>query len=403
MDNLKIKEGYKVELDYEIVERKGSGHPDTLCDAIAERCSYEYCKYFKEKFNRYAHHWFDKVVLVGGRSDIRYGVGKIIEPYKILICGKCVKRVGDYEIPVYQIFQRAVDFVLTNTLTGYNAEQHRVIIDYTVDSHGTGRKSIRYQPREVDELQTLLMSENVSNDCNILSAHYPLSVLESSVLNLEKYLNSFDFKKILPQSGWDIKITGVKINQVYEYVVNVPILASMIRSKEEYYNYVDIIRDKCRCQLEQELGEKKYKLIVNPQDSTGEPYITSLGSAADTGDVGVVGRGNRSNGLISPMRSMSIEAASGKNSMDHTGKIYTLMVHKISKDIYKKISKANQVHITTYKELPLVSPQQVIVEVEGKIDKSEEYCIQELISYYLSEVGIQNLLDQLTNEYNCFW
>ncbi|MCY7079204.1 methionine adenosyltransferase [Streptococcus oralis] len=403
MNKLKFKDGYKLELDYEIVERKGVGHPDTLCDAIAERCSFEYCKYFTENFGRYAHHWFDKVILVGGRSDIRYGVGEIIEPYKILICGKCVKKVGNYEIPLYQIFQRAVDFVMANTLTGYEPDKHRIIIDYTVDSHGAGRKSSRYQPSNVEELKSLKNGETVSNDCNILSAHYPLSILEMSILNLERYLNSVDFKKIIPQCGWDVKITGVKANQDYEYVVNVPILASMVSSKEEYSCYIDLIREKCKHQLEQELGLKNYKLIVNPQDTTGEPYLTSLGSAADTGDVGVVGRGNRSNGLITPMRSMSIEAASGKNPMDHTGKIYTLMAQKISKDIYKKISKANQVHITTYKELPLDYPQQIIIEVEGKISEAEEDCIQELISIYFSAESIQKFIEQLVNEYNCFW
>lgn len=31
--------------DFELVERKGVGHPDTICDAIAERASSDYSKY----------------------------------------------------------------------------------------------------------------------------------------------------------------------------------------------------------------------------------------------------------------------------------------------------------------------------------------------------------------------
>ena len=56
------------EKEYEVVERKGVGHPDTLCDAIAEKTSQLYAKYCLETFGRLAHHWFDKVLLIGDTS-----------------------------------------------------------------------------------------------------------------------------------------------------------------------------------------------------------------------------------------------------------------------------------------------------------------------------------------------
>ena len=82
------------DLPFEIVERKGIGHPDTLCDAIAERASRYYSKYFLDKYSRLAHHWFDKVMLLGGQSVIEYGRGEIVHPYTVIYAGKAVTKVG---------------------------------------------------------------------------------------------------------------------------------------------------------------------------------------------------------------------------------------------------------------------------------------------------------------------
>jgi S-adenosylmethionine synthetase len=48
---------------------------------------------------------------------------------------------------------------------------------------------------------------------------------------------------------------------------------------------------------------------------------------------GQVGRGNRVNGLITPSRTMSLEAAAGKNSVAHVGKLYNLLAHRIAHGI----------------------------------------------------------------------
>ena len=52
--------------DFEIVERKGIGHPDTLSDALAEELSRVYSNYTLSKFGVILHHNFDKVGLCGG-------------------------------------------------------------------------------------------------------------------------------------------------------------------------------------------------------------------------------------------------------------------------------------------------------------------------------------------------
>src|SRR5699024_3626012 len=52
---------------------------------------------------------------------------------------------------------------------------------------------------------------------------------------------------------------------------------------------------------------------------------------------GSVGRGNRANGLITPNRSMSMEATSGKNPVNHIGKIYNLLATEIAETVVAEI------------------------------------------------------------------
>ena len=60
------------------------------------------------------------------------------------------------------------------------------------------------------------------------------------------------------------------------------------------------------------------------------------------GDDGSVGRGNRANGLITPNRPMSMEATSGKNPINHVGKIYNLLSNKMAEDITREIEEIQQ-------------------------------------------------------------
>ncbi|PHM45581.1 S-adenosylmethionine synthase [Xenorhabdus miraniensis] len=113
--------------------------------------------------------------------------------------------------------------------------------------------------------------------------------------------------------------------------------------------------------------------------------MTALGSAADTGDVGVVGRGNRLNGLITPMRPMSIEAPCGKNPIDHTGKIYGYFCHKLANQIYQELGSPCQVHIQTYKGSPLKKPDDVLVIMDSiPVDNN---AVKKLIETELSNIS----------------
>ncbi|HSJ96111.1 MAG TPA: methionine adenosyltransferase, partial [Myxococcota bacterium] len=61
----------------EVVERKGLGHPDSICDALAEAFSLALSRFYREHFGRILHHNVDKVLLVGGRAEPAFGGGAV--------------------------------------------------------------------------------------------------------------------------------------------------------------------------------------------------------------------------------------------------------------------------------------------------------------------------------------
>ncbi|MFZ1744693.1 MAG: methionine adenosyltransferase, partial [Nitrospirales bacterium] len=80
-----IHQGPAVPVDaqpLEIVERKGRGHPDTICDAIAEAVSIQLSKAYQETFGHILHHNIDKCLLVAGQVKLHLGGGRVTHPMR---------------------------------------------------------------------------------------------------------------------------------------------------------------------------------------------------------------------------------------------------------------------------------------------------------------------------------
>ena len=401
--DIKIVEAPSVhvnELPFEIVERKGIGHPDTLCDAIAERASQLYSRYFLETYGRLAHHWFDKVMLIGGQSNMGYGYGELTQPYKVIFAGKGVLSVGEQKIPVENIFWQAAEEVLTSTLREFDASKNLVVVSELIDYRGPVNKKSRYTPDKPEDLFDPADNQRVSNDCNVCNGFAPFSKLEQIVKGVEEYLRSPEYMKINKDTGLDIKIVGTRKESVVELFINIPFIAKHISSYDVYLKRVNEVYDDV-LQYLAERSDLEIKLVVNPQNVNGQPYLTVTGTVADTGDLGVVGRGNRLNGLITPMRPMSIEASSGKNPIDHTGKLYGVLSQKIADRISKELGVDNQTHITTLKERPLDNPQDVLVYIHEEQSPETRKKINEIIQREVSNVF--DITDELIHKGVVMW
>lgn len=374
-------------LPHELVERKGVGHPDTVCDAIAERASRYYSMYCLDHFGRVAHHWFDKVMLFGGEAEVDYGVGELTKPYTVLFAGKGAYSYAGEAIPLTDILFRAAADVLAETTTGFTASRHLDLRCGIVDHQGAGRGNSRYRPQRLTDLGEIGDPALVSNDCNLLSGYAPLSRLETMVLRVEQYINGPEFKRSNPDTGWDVKVFGSRRDEKFRLIVNMPFLSARITSLEHYFQR----KTECQDQISRFIATLcgvDAALLLNPTDRNGRPYLTALGSVADTGDVGVVGRGNRINGLITPMRSMSIEAPAGKNPLDHTGKIYGVLAHRLAAEIHEAVGSPVEVHIFTSKEAPLTRPDEVVVRLhDWKPDPADEATIAACVERGLGDVS----------------
>jgi S-adenosylmethionine synthetase len=87
----------------EIVERKGKGHPDSICDALAEEVCLALSRAYRETFGIILHHNVDKVLLRGGAALPRFGGGEVLEPIEIYVAGRAVSAFEGVTIPLEAI------------------------------------------------------------------------------------------------------------------------------------------------------------------------------------------------------------------------------------------------------------------------------------------------------------
>lgn len=324
--NISIEQLNKVpthKSDVEIVERKGIGHPDSICDGIAEAVSRELSKYYLKEYGRVLHHNTDQLEAVGGQSKPKYGGGKILEPSYIILSGRATSQVDGESIPVKSISIGATKEYMRSNFKHLNIDTD-VIIDSMI-GHGS-----------VDLRGLFDTGKLKSNDTSFGVGFAPFSDTEKLVLATEKYING-DLKKTLPAVGYDVKVMGFREKNTINLTVAAAFVDKYVKDHSEYQSIKEQLRSKVLDNATK-LTDKKVQVFVNTGDSEAEhvEYLTVTGLSMENGDDGSVGRGNRVNGLITPYRAMSMEAAAGKNPVTHVGKLYNVLSNIIAADIVKE-------------------------------------------------------------------
>jgi S-adenosylmethionine synthetase len=122
---------------------------------------------------------------------------------------------------------------------------------------------------------------------------------------------------------------------------------------------------------------KKFRVDLNTLDVRGRGlngiYLTVLGTSAEDGDCGQVGRGNRVNGIIPLNRPISNEAAAGKNPVSHVGKIYNLLTHRMADQIYNELHGIEEVYVWLLSQIgkPVDQPKVIAVQLITKKNSSD--------------------------------
>jgi len=359
--------GHSVQdLDVEIVERKGKGHPDSLIDGASEAVSLGLCNYYLKHFGSILHHNVDKGILVGGRSEAKFGGGTVLAPIYLMVAGRATELVPfhgkDVEVPVEEIARESIRGFIRETMRFLDPDEHMVI----------DTKIKQGSP----DLVAVFMRKGampVSNDTSIGVGYAPLTPTEDLVLSTEKFLNSSAFKKKYPEVGEDVKVMGMRFGKKLETTVAAAMVSSKIPNASHYVSVMEDVHGELEKLAAKSKLDVNFKLNAADNPKHGEFYLTVTGTSAEQGDDGNTGRGNRVNGLISPMRQYSMEATAGKNPVNHTGKILNALAVLTAREIVAKVPTVRESYVRVLSRIgkpidqPLIASAAVVLEKGGRM------------------------------------
>jgi S-adenosylmethionine synthetase len=339
--------------EIEFVERKGLGHPDTLCDRLSEELARQLALDYELYTGAVRHFNVDKALLAAGSVDIGFGGGEITKPSRLILVGKATFEYDwqpDSEELANQYHKRLMDLLPEASPEAFEVE-------------------VWLNQSSVD-LAAVVHAETVAplaNDTSFAAVSMPRSVLESVVHSVEMHLNSPTYRASAPV-GRDIKVMGARNGENITVTVACPVLADRVQNRDEYDGVVDGIQTEA-ARVASEIAGRAVRVQVNQADQEDSAYLTLSGTSAEAGDDGQVGRGNRFGGLITPYRPMSLEAAAGKNPASHVGKTY----HAIGYDISQRLIAETSATETTIRLLSSIGhsvtePQEVHIETAGEPD-----------------------------------
>jgi S-adenosylmethionine synthetase len=366
---------------FEVVERKGLGHPDTLADGISEAISRSLCRYYLEESGQILHHNVDKVLIIAGQSAPSYGGGRILKPPSVVVGGRASRLQRK---PLAEIIEDAATSHLHKTVK--NLQQFHV------------------EPRlEQGAPELCSLIGRGANDTSIGVGYAPLSLTEQLILDLE------DEVRGVSGAGEDIKLIAVRQGRSLTLVVAVAMVSRFIASREEYEEAKLAVREAVERAAGSWLGEALpgkpaavkagegfeeqtdgLEVYVNCADAGENIYLTVTGCSLEMGDDGATGRGNRGNGLITPMRPMTMEAIAGKNPVSHVGKIYNVLAQKAARDV-AEMEGVEEAYVTLVSKigspisLPLLRGVQICGEM--KMTSALEARVNSILDYHLESTG----------------
>ncbi len=331
----------------EIVERKGVGHPDSLADGISESVSRALSKEYLKRFDRILHHNTDKVLIIGGVAEPEFGGGEVVKPIHVVVAGRGTDQVGGKEVPVNEIAKETAKNYLDEKVRHLDVKEH-VDIDSRIGSGSV-------------DLRTVFKVQGVpsSNDTSIGIGYAPFSETERLTLKTERTLNSEEFKENYPEIGEDVKVMVQKENEHINLTVAMATICSLLDDMDHYLSLKEEVKEEIQ-DMASKVTDKHVDVHVNTADhpEKGIIYQTVTGTSTEQGDDGMTGRGNRVNGLITFDRPMSMEAAAGKNPVNHVGKLYNLLSIEIAQDVEEK-TDVKEVFVRTLSQIgkPIDKPK----------------------------------------------
>lgn len=371
----------------ELVERKGLGHPDTICDALAEAVAVALNRMYLAELGRVPHYNVDKALLVAGQCVKGFGHGEVTRPMELILGDRATFEVRGRRLPVEETVRAAVSEWTT---------AHLPRVDPSRDL--TTRIALAPGSAELQGIFGARSGPMAANDTSGASGYAPLSPTEATVLAIERFLNGPEFKRRFPDTGQDVKVFGLREDDRLAVTVAMPLQCRAVTSERMYFERKDEI---VAALAERFAGAPlQLEFRLNNLDRSGAGadgvYMTLTGTSAEDADSGEVGRGNGVNGLIAFSRPAGGEAAAGKNPVAHSGKIYSVLSHRLAGMIHTRHPEILQVYVHLASRIgePVARPwtgiQTVLPKnmslsdiassvrelVEGELARLDEFCAE---------------------------
>jgi S-adenosylmethionine synthetase len=319
----------------EMVERKGIGHPDTICDSLVEAIAVALNRMYLERLGTVAHYNVDKALLVAGQCRKWFGGGEVTRPMELIIGDRATFEAAGQKLPVEETARAAIaDWLARHLPLVAPHLQTRIAL-----APGSTELTGIFAPRAGAEV--------VSNDTSGASGYAPLSATEQIVLAIETFVNGPAFKTAFPDTGQDVKVFGRREDDRLSLTVAMPLLAAAAPSEHAYFRR----KDEILSALAERFRETPFEIVWRlnnldvPGRGTDGVYLTLTGTSAEDGDSGQVGRGNRANGLIAFARPSGSEATAGKNALAHAGKVYSVLSHHLAQAIRTAVPGLAEVYV----------------------------------------------------------
>jgi S-adenosylmethionine synthetase len=368
----------------EIVERKGIGHPDYICDAVMDQISVRLSKIYLEKAGAVLHHNVDKSLLVAGETEPRFSGGIVKQPMLFVLGDRATSEINGEEINVSEIAINVAKEWFRQNMRFVDPEKH---VKYQVE----------LKPGSVGLVDIFRRKGKVlgANDTSAAVGYAPMTRTERIVRKTEEFLNSRELKQRFPESGEDIKVMGSRNNNHIHLTVSMAFVDRYVNSEEDYFDKKAKILEETRKFVNANTDFDDVDVQLNTLDVRGRGlggvYLTVLGTSADSGDSGEVGRGNRVNGLISLNRPFCSEAAAGKNPVSHVGKIYNVLTYKLAQNVYEQVPEVEEAYIWLLSKIgtpidhPAIAVAQVIMKGNNSLETVRRE-IKEVLDYELENI-----------------
>jgi S-adenosylmethionine synthetase len=341
----------------ELVERKGIGHPDTICDSVMEDVALALCREYQAAFGRVLHFNVDKCLLVAGRTEPRLGGGKVLEPMRLVFGDRATAECDGKRLDVGAIAETAAKAWLRGHLRFVDPDRHMIFQSELKEGS--------------PELTGIFDREKIgANDTSAAIGCAPLTETERLVLACEHHLNSAVAKQRFPEIGEDVKVMGYRRDRTLQLTVAIAFVDRFVPDSATYFARKQEIATTLTDALNREVQTlDRVTVTINTLDdpARGEDgmYLTVLGTSAEGGDCGQVGRGNKVSGLISLNRPIGTEAVAGKNPVSHVGKIYTLLAHRLAGEIQSGVPGIREAYVWLGSQIgaPLNEPAMASVQL----------------------------------------